>query len=107
MDNRTISELRNLGPACQRDLNSVGIFNLNDLRKFGVEETYHRILIGRIQRAEATKSPSAIYLYALYGALHDLDWREIPEKKKQEFKKLAAELRQQHFRCGANTSTQG
>ena len=43
-DNRLISEMRNLGPACELDLNAVGI-----------------------------------------------DWRDLTEEKKEEFKAFAAE----------------
>ncbi len=37
---------------------------------------------GRMARGEGGSCLSAACLYAMYGTLHDLDWREIPERKK-------------------------
>ena len=50
--------------------------------------------IARISDGRSAKCCNAAYLYALYGAIHDLDWRDLPEAKKAEFKALAAELRE-------------
>jgi hypothetical protein len=36
---------------------------------------------------------NAAYLYALYGAVYDVDWREVPEAKERQFKKLTKRLR--------------
>ncbi len=93
MDHRRISELRNLGPACERDLNAVEIFTADDIRRLGVEETFARLMAGRLARETGGRCYNAVYLYALYGALEDCDWREIPEQKKVEFKRLTASLR--------------
>ena len=65
-----------------------------DVKKLGAEESFVRMLIGRLQSGRSAKCCNAAYLYAIYGAIHDIDWREIPEKKKQEFKSLAAEMRE-------------
>lgn len=92
-DTRRISGLRNLGPACERDLNAVGILTAQDLIDLGVELAYLKLLEGRAARGLSTHGCNAAYLYALYGAIHDVDWREIPDRKKDEFKKLSAELR--------------
>ena len=96
MDLRRISELRNLGPACERDLNAVAIYTADDIRKLGIEETFIRLMEGRQLRGTGVSCFNAAYLYALYGALEDCDWREIPEEKKREFKRLTAGLRKKH-----------
>ncbi len=93
-DSRKISEMRNLGPACEKDLNAAGIFTAADVIRLGAEETFLRMLIGRSEQGRSTNSVNAAYLYAIYGAIHDLDWREIPDAKKNEFKALAAEIRE-------------
>lgn len=93
MDDLPISELRNLGPACERDLNAVGIYTLADIEEHGVEGTFLQMMQGRRIRKQGVKRFNAAYLYALYGAVHDLDWREVPEAKKNQFKKLTAQLR--------------
>ena len=97
MDNRPIADLRNLGPACERDLHSVGIFTAEDIRKLGVEGTFARVIENRMASGTNENSISANYLYAIYGALHDCDWRDIPQQKKTEFKRLAARLKKQYL----------
>ena len=90
--------MRNLGPACEADLNAVGIFTAQDLLDAGVEGAFLSIMSGRIANGRSAKCCNATYLYALYGAIHDVDWRDIPEKKKDEFKTLTAEIREtRHF----------
>ena len=95
MDDREIGELRNLGPACEKDLHAVGIFTAEDIRKLGVEGTLVRLMQQRQARNKNWSCFNATYLYALYGAIHDCDWRNIPEQKKTEFKMLTARLRTQ------------
>ena len=93
-DRRAISEMRNLGPACQRDLNAAGIFDAEQLKQMGVEEAFVQMLIARKQAGRPLKCCNAAYLYALHGAIHDLDWRELPEATKARYKRLAAEMRE-------------
>ena len=92
-DDRKISEMRNLGPACEKDLEAVGITKASQVLEFGAEETFVRMLIGRMKIGRSGKCCNALYLYAFYGAIYDIDWREIPEEKKSEFKSLAAQMR--------------
>ena len=93
-DNRSISEMRNLGPACERDFNAVGICKAEQLIAMGPEEAFLRMLAGRKEKGTSAKCCNAAYLYAIYGAIHDVDWRDVPERKKNEFKRLTAELRE-------------
>ncbi len=95
-DNRGITELKNLGPACERDLHAVGIYTAEDIRKHGVEGTFVKLMEGRIARGTGGFCFNASYLYALYGALHDVDWREIPNELQNEYKELSARLRKQY-----------
>ena len=48
-DQRAISEMRNLGPACEKDLNAVGIMTAEHVIELGAEETFVRLLVGRLQ----------------------------------------------------------
>ncbi len=98
MVDRPLSKLRNLGPACEADLHLVGIYSLEDIKRLGVEGTYVRLMEGRMQRGASRLQFNASYLYALYGALHDCDWRNVPSEKKLEFKQLAARLRKKYTR---------
>lgn len=94
VDDRRISEMRNLGPACERDLNAVGIYTAADVTRLGAEETFLRMLIGRTRQGRTANGCNAAYLYAIYGAIHDLDWREIPIDQKNKFKAWTAEIRE-------------
>ncbi len=94
VDNRSISQMRNLGPACEKDLNAVGIHTAAQLIELGPEAAFIQMLLGRKQQGRSAKCCNALYLYALYGAIHDIDWRELPQKKQDEFKSLAAQMRQ-------------
>ena len=96
MDTRSIKELRNLGTACEKDLHFVEIYTAQDIKQLGVEGTFIKLMEGRIARGDEGFSFNATYLYALYGAIHDCDWREVPEEKKREFKKLTASLRKKY-----------
>ncbi len=93
-DNRRLSELRNLGPACERDLNAAGIFTCEDLKQLGPETAFLQMLVARSKQGRGARCCNAAYLYALYGAIHDVDWRDLPEAKKREFKALTAEIRE-------------
>ena len=53
-----------------------GIDTPDDLDRVGSVEAYQRVL-------EAGGHPSLNLLWALEGALLDLDWRHLPEDRKQ------------------------
>ena len=93
-DDRRISEMRNLGPACERDLNAAGVDTAEELKALGVEQAFLQMLHVRKREGRSAKSCNAAYLYALYGAIHDVDWLEVPEDEKRRFKALTAELRE-------------
>ena len=88
-----IQALRNLGPACQRDLQDAGIHTAQDLERLGPKEAFIQVLVARRQQGRSTSGCNALYLYALHGAIHDVDWRELPEPIKQDYLAFAAELR--------------
>jgi DNA transformation protein and related proteins len=93
-DTRTIAKMRNLGPATEKDLNAAGIYTAEDLKQLGAEAAFVRMVGGRKNAGHSGKCCNAAYLYAIYGATHDVDWRELPEKTKTKFKAFAAELRE-------------
>ncbi len=93
-DTRSISEMRNLGPRCEQDLRAAGIVTAEDVKRLGAEETFFRMMVARVRSGQSTRGCTATYLYAIYGAIHDLDWRAIPEDRKTDFKALAAQIRE-------------
>lgn len=93
-DNRRLSEMKNLGPACEADLNAAGIHTAGQLIQLGPEEAFIRMMIARKKNGQGTKCCNAAYLYALHGAINDIDWRELSEETKANYKHLAAEMRE-------------
>ncbi len=75
-----LKKLKNLGDVSVKMLNSVDIFTKADLEKLGAVNVYH---ILKAQGYEA----SSIMVYALYGAINNLHWNEIPDSVKKELKK--------------------
>ncbi len=94
-DQRTIGQLRNLGPACEAHLNAAGIFTAADVVRLGIEETYEQMVVAQVKTGKRVVIHPA-YLYALYGALEDCDWREVPAAKKCEFKAICDRLRRKY-----------
>ncbi len=92
-DERLISEMRNLGPACEADFNAVGIQTAQDLIDLGAEAAFLQMLEGRRKQGRSAKCCNAAYLYAIHGAIHDIDWRQLPAKQKDAYKAFTAELR--------------
>ena len=92
-DARKISEMRNLGPACEKDFNAVGIETAGEIVALGTEDAFVQMLLGRKAVGRSAKCCNATYLYAIYGAIHDIDWRKLPERKKEQFKSFAQQLR--------------
>lgn len=92
-DKRKISEMRNLGPAVESDLAAAGITTAQQVIDLGVEDTFVKMLLGRQKVGRSAKCCNALYMYAIHGAIHDLDWRDLPEELKDKFKAFTSELR--------------
>lgn len=92
-DMRKISEMRNLGPACEQDFNAVGVKYAHQIIKLGAKKAFIEMLKGRLELGRSAKCCNALYLYSLHGAIHDQDWRELSEDLKSDFRQLTKELR--------------
>jgi len=93
-DNREISEMRNLGPACQSDFAGIGITKAEQIIILGAERAFQKMLEGRLKLGRSAKCCNAMYLYALEGAILDIPWQKVPRDRKAEFKELAKEMRE-------------
>lgn len=82
-------KMRNIGPTSSSELAEIGIENRSDLIKEGLEETARRLLF----RFGGEKQISVNYLYAVEGAIHDHDWRDITPSCKQELRDFLVRLR--------------
>jgi DNA transformation protein and related proteins len=74
---RKIEDMRNLGPASARLLASIGVRNDADLRRMGALEAFSRL------RFETDGRVSLNLLWALDGALDDIDWRRIDQERRR------------------------
>lgn len=80
---RSILQMRNLGPRCAEWLAGIGIHDENDLRSVGAAAAYRELVNRGIVR------PHRMFLYALGGALLDLDCTQLPREIKRELEEAA------------------
>lgn len=90
-DKRPVSEMRNLGPMCERDLYAAGIHTAGDLNALDDEQAFLSMLQSWRCEGRNARACNAAADYALNGAIHDLDWLDVPKAEKQQLKMLAAE----------------
>lgn len=96
-DTRKISQMRNLGPTAEDDFHAAGIVTAHQLKELGTEKAFHKMIEGRLRRGKDLTCINANYLYAIYGAIHNLDWRLIPQDKKEMFKEMTKKIRETEF----------
>lgn len=82
--------LRNIGPTMAKKLINAGIDSPEKLRATGAEKAYIAIW----KSGGFCGKFNALYLYALEGAILNIDWLEIPKKRKEEFKAFTENLRE-------------
>ena len=80
---RTVDELKNLGPVTARLLHEVGIETERQLRQVGAVAAYRRL------KHLAPRQITLVCLYALQGALTDTHWNELPGLLKEELRRQA------------------
>ena len=78
VDQRPISQMRNLGPACEKDLNAVGIYKAQQVIDLGPESTFLQMLLGRKKLGRSMKCCNAAYLYALHGVDQTVHVQALP-----------------------------
>lgn len=76
-DETTLAKMRNLGPASARMLGRAGIDTPAQLRELGAAEAYIRVKL-------SGQSPSLNLLWAVWGAIQDAPWNEVPENVKAQ-----------------------
>lgn len=90
-DSTPVEELRNLGRVSAGRLRKIGVGNLGELKAVGAETAFEHILV--LERSRRfTPTVSVNLLYALWGAINDVDWREIPAKQKVYLQELAVRV---------------
>jgi DNA transformation protein len=80
--NRSLTDLKNIGKKIAGRLNEIGIFSEDDLRQVGAVGAHRMIR----ERYPDETLPVCYYLYSFEGALTDKHWDEVGEQRKQELK---------------------
>jgi DNA transformation protein and related proteins len=80
-DDRPIIELRNIDPAITQWLHEVGINSADQLREMGAARAY------RTMRAWRPWSAELIVLWALEGAINDVDWIDVTPERRLELRR--------------------
>ena len=86
--NTPIQQARNLGATSARELRAVGIHTLEDLKAFGWEAAFEKLVLefpGRVNLNMAC---------ALIGAIESEDWREISPQQKADAKSVVLRWRE-------------
>lgn len=73
-----IEEMRNLGPRCAEWLAVIGIHDEESLRRMGAAGAYRELI------AQEVTKPHRMLLWALAGALDDVDCLQLSPEKKRE-----------------------
>ncbi len=92
---RRLRDLRNLGDVTEGWLIEVGIATPAELERLGPLEAYRRLK--DVRPGQVT----LVALWALTGALLDLDWREIPGDMKRQLRAKLAGLARRRGRVRA------
>jgi DNA transformation protein and related proteins len=78
---KKLTDLKNIGKATEQMLSEIDIRSVADLRAMGEIESYLRL------KFRFPKDVNVLMLYALYGALHDIAFNQIPSDIKARLKK--------------------
>jgi DNA transformation protein and related proteins len=72
--------VKNIGPTIAKRLTEIGVYSIADLQQMGSSKAYLRIR----ENYPNKTIPVCYYLYSFEGALLNLHWDDIPEKRKKE-----------------------
>ena len=79
-----LSALKNIGKATEKWLNNIGVYTRQDLEDIGVT------LIYKVLKFNYPSKITPNLLYALQGAVDDINWQELPEDVRDQLKLSAA-----------------
>ena len=80
--NKSLTDLKNIGKKIARRLNEAGIFSKDDVRRVGAPGAYRLIK----EKYPDETLPVCYYLYSFEGALNNKHWDDIGEQRKQQLK---------------------
>jgi TfoX C-terminal domain. len=86
MNMAKLSDLPNIGPEVEKQLNQVGIESIQQLSEIGSEQAWLKI--------KAIDDSACIHrLYALEGAIHNINKKELPLERKAELKEFYQQMK--------------
>ena len=74
-----LSKLKNIGTEMTKKLNSIGINSAEELQQTGSKEVFHRL-------KASYPEVCLVHLYAIQGAIDDLDFNMLSQDTKKELK---------------------
>ncbi|MEM6687885.1 MAG: DUF3253 domain-containing protein [Planctomycetota bacterium] len=86
-------DLLNLGPVVARDLELVGVQTLQDLRDATAIRAFEQVMVDRLHRGYQKGLFHAMYLYALFGAIHNENCMKFPQSIREFLKAEASQIR--------------
>ena len=92
-DGTPCSDVINIGPVVVRDLSAVGISTLGDLRGVGATAAYESVMVDKLHRGKGSRPFNAMYLYALFGAVQDVNCMHLSGAVREALKRRSDELR--------------
>lgn len=81
-----LTSMRNIGKELSRKLTAVGIGSSEELAAAGAEEAFLRLKL-------AYPNVCLVHLYALEGALRDIDWNGLSKERKESLKQFSDSLK--------------
>ena len=81
-----LTSMRNIGKELERKLKLTGINSAEDLIAIGSKEAYFKL---KLRFPEVC----SVHLYALQGAIENIDFNMLPEETKKDLKNFADELK--------------
>jgi DNA transformation protein len=80
-----IKDLPNLGAKCEKWFAQIGIHTRGDIEKIGIVQLYAMV-------KEVKPKTSIVLLWALFGALNNMHFSDVPEEIKGKLKEQLAAL---------------
>ncbi len=80
-----LTSLKNIGKEMERKLKTVGINSAEELKEIGSEEAFFKL---KLRYPEIC----LVHLYALQGAIDDVEFNELPEEIKRKLKNFSDKL---------------
>ncbi len=80
-----LTSMKNIGKELERKLKTIDVHQADDLKRLGSKETF-------FQLKKSFPEVCLVHLYALEGAIMDIEFNKLPEETKVDLKKFAKQI---------------